>query len=356
MALLCAGEARGGAVSLWPTEVAALRRIARRDASAGKLLRAMQRRAARALREPPRPLPRIQTAGLLRSDPMKRRTRQALRDMPRVFALALRYALEKRPADRAKAEEILLAWAKTNQGAGQPIDDTNLEPLIEGYDLLRESLEKRVRAPVDRWLGQVAHALIAGIDPRRKTAINNWHSHRLKVIGLIGFATGADALRRYAQDGIRKQIERNLRADGSSFDFHHRDAVHYHAYDLEPLLRLAILLSPTGDLYRWVSPSGSSLRRSLRWLLPYARGEKTHAEFARSRSAFDRARSNAREPGHRAGEPFRPKRARGALELAQYFEPRLRRLVARLYRRKGARYPSWRVLVNEVTRRRGRPR
>ena len=42
---------------------------------------------------------------------------------------------------------------------------------------------------------------------------------------------------------IKKQIAANLRPDGSSLDFHERDALHYHCYDLEPLLTLAIAAS-----------------------------------------------------------------------------------------------------------------
>ena len=45
------------------------------------------------------------------------------------------------------------------------------------------------------------------------------------------------------------------------------------------------------DWYAWTSPKGASLPRSLDWLSAYARGEKTHIEFARSKIQFDRDRA-----------------------------------------------------------------
>ncbi len=70
---------------------------------------------------------------------------------------------------------------------------------------------------------------------------------------------------------ITRQIAFNLCADGSTFDFEVRDALHYVTYDLEPLAIAALAAREHGE--DWVTPR---LTAAVDWLLPYARGEKTH--------------------------------------------------------------------------------
>ena len=47
-------------------------------------------------------------------------------------------------------------------------------------------------------------------------------------------------------DGYRRQVAVDLDADGSSFDCHERDALHYHLYTLQPLLTLALAARRNG--------------------------------------------------------------------------------------------------------------
>ncbi|HXB06534.1 MAG TPA: alginate lyase family protein, partial [Puia sp.] len=247
----------------------------------------------------------------------------------------------------------LIAWADSNHSRGDPIDDTNLDPAIDAYDMVKERLTPGERNRINRWLRQTAEAGInAGYNrPERATAHNNWNSHRLKIIGELGFTIGDKNLQAYAINGIKEQIGRNLKADGSSEDFTSRDALHYHVYDLEPLLKLAIVLQrATGvDYYHYVAPSGASLAKSVTWLLPYLDGRQTHAEFVNSTVDFDRRRAQNGEAGYKPGTLFNPRNGITTLVLASWFDPGLLPLARQLTGSRN-RFPDWQAVINELNR------
>jgi Alginate lyase len=323
------------------------------DGSLQKLYDAQKRLADQALPEAPHPIDTIRSEGLLQGDPLKTATQEALKDMGKMYALALLYKIRSDAAYLRTLERYLNAWAKTNHSRGDPIDDTNLDPVIEAYDMIKGVLPADEQQAVRDWLQGTAAAEITAVynRPNRATSYNNWHSHRLKIVGEIGFAIGDSALEGYAVRGLETQIGRNLRPDGSSEDFALRDALHYHVYDLEPLLRLAIVVKrATGtDYYSFVSPSGSSIQRSVQWLLPYVTGEKTHAEFVNSTVEFDRRRARNGEAAYKAGSMFDPKNGVTVLLLAGFWDPSLLPL-ARTVSGMEVRYPVWQSVVNALVR------
>jgi hypothetical protein len=314
------------------------------DSGMLKLYAAHRRLAEQALTEDPHPIDTIRSEGLLQGDPKKTATQQALRDMGKIYALALVYKVNGSPAYLQRCEQYLGAWAETDKPRGDPIDDTNLDPLIEAYDMVKDELPPTNAAAVRVWLTATADSEITAVynRPNRATSYNNWHSHRLKIIGEIGFALGDTALEGYAVRGLAAQIGRNLMSDGSSEDFITRDALHYHVYDLEPLLRLAIVVKRATrvNYYTYTSPLGSSIQHSVEWLLPYLTGEKTHAEFVNSTVEFDRRRARNGEAAYKAGSLFDPKTGVGVLELAAFFDARLT-ATARKVAGTAERFPRW---------------
>jgi hypothetical protein len=311
----------------------------------------MQVMADAALEDTPNPIDTIRTEGLLQGDPRKTATWEALKDMHKLYALAMAWRITGRREYLDKSTVYLVAWADSNHSRGDPIDDTNLDPAIEAYDMVKGQLVTAENKRITAWLRQTAEAEMhaAYNRPERATSHNNWHSHRLKIIGEIGFAIGDKALEQYAVEGIKKQIGSNLQADGRSEDFISRDALHYHVYDLEPLLKLAIVLQhATGvDYYRYMAPSGASLEKSVQWLLPYLDGRQTHAEFVNSTVEFDRRRAQNGEAAYKAGTLFEPRNGIATLVLAAYFDPGLEGLAAKLA---GTSYPGWQAVINKVSR------
>jgi hypothetical protein len=334
-------------------EIRLLKSLLKTDSGVRQQYDALKRVADAALNEDPAPIDTIRSEGLLQGDPRKTATWAALRDMHKMYALALVYKVSRDKKYLKGAARYIMAWAATTTSRGDPIDDTNLDPAIEAFDMVKGDLPSEQTAAITNWLRQTADAEIHAPynRPGRATSFNNWHSHRLKIVGEIAFTIGDTALQGYTTRGLKEQIARNLNPDGSSADFVTRDALHYHVYDLEPLLTLAIVLQKaTGvDYYARKAASGSSIRQSVEWLLPFLDGRQTHAEFVNSTVEFDRRRALNGEKAYQAGTLFDPKNGVATLVLAAWFDPGLLQ-TARQLLGTNARYPTWQSVVNALWR------
>lgn len=334
-------------------EVRQLKDLAHSNGTVRRYVESLQAMANTALENEPNPIDTLRTEGLLQGDPRKTATWEALKDVHEMYALAVTYQVTRQREYLDKAAVFLIAWADSNFSRGDPIDDTNLDPAIEAYDMLKNDLVPGERKRICRWFSRIANAEIHARfnDSNRSTAHNNWNAHRLKIVGEIGLATGDKTLQADAIAGIKEHIGRNLLPDGRSKDFVARDAIHYHLYDLEPLLKLAIALKrATGvDYYTYQAPSGSSLQKSVEWLLPYLDGRQTHAEFVHSTVEFDRRRAQNGETSYKAGTLFQPGSAEATVVLAAYFDDKLMDLARRLLG-SDEQYPNWQAVINQVTR------
>lgn len=353
-ALLCLAAVSGaGAVpfQLPGGSPDSLRALVAGDASAAAAYRRVLGQADAALNAAPTPVAVLRCEGLLDRDPLKRDSESALKDLARAEALAWAWTVSGDPRYRDRARSGLLAWAALNRGRGDPIDDTRLEPALRAFDLVAADWAPDERGRVAAWFRQVADAEIAEsrAHPGRTTAFNNWNSHRIKIVGLAGLALDDEGYVAFAAAGYRRQLADDLRADGSSFDFEERDAVHYHLYTLEPLLALAEAFRRAGreDLFGLSCPGGGSLQKSVDFALPFVRGERAHAEYLHSKVAFDRERAAAGQAGFKAGRPFEPRAALGMLELYVYFRPEALGLIQDLSASRAA-YPDWQTVINRL--------
>ena len=208
--------------------------------------------------------------------------------------------------------KFILAWATTTEPTGNPIDGTNLDTLIESYDLTGMAMSATDRQTVDAWLGQIALRQINERKQNSATGFNNWNSHRLKLVGLIGFVLQDRQLIQMAVDGFHQQIAADLLPDGSSFDFHERNALHYHCYTLEPLLMLAIAAHQNGitGLYQYAAPNGASLAKSVAFLVPFAQGKLEHRGIRQLEGRLRSPPRRSRPEGISGRHPFDPKGAR----------------------------------------------
>lgn len=340
-------------VGLDQKEIRHLKGLLKEDSDARRWYDAQVRTADAAMAEDPDPIDTIRTEGLLQGDPRKTATQSALRDMRKMYALALVYRVTRDKKYLHRAAIYIMAWAATTGSRGDPIDDTNLDPAIEAFDMVKDDLPPEQTAAIADWLRRTAEAEIHAPynRPGRATSYNNWHSHRLKIVGEVAFAIEDTALQAYTIEGLKEQIGRNLNPDGSSSDFIARDALHYHVYDLEPLLTLAIVLQKaTGvDYYTYQASSGSSIRKSVEWLLPFVTGERTHAEFVHSTVEFDRRRAQNGEAAYRAGTLFDPKNGVATLVLAAWWDARMLQPVRQALGT-GARFPTWQAVLDALGR------
>jgi len=338
-------------VSLNKEEVANLGHLLKNDKEANALYAIVKRRADDALAQTPNPIDTVVSEGHLATDPKKIRTIQSLKDIDKIYSLSIAYVMDGNKKYLSKTGEFILAWATTNRPQGNPINDTKFEDLLFAYDLLKNNLPAEDDKMINSWLEQMADAEIkTGQSKTKITSLNNWNSHRLKVIGLIAYILNNDKYKNYIAEELPVQIEKNLLPDGSGFDFRERDALHYHVYTLEPLISLATVLKrATGkDFYHYSSPSGASIEKSIAFLIPFVSGEKMHAEFVNSKVAFDKKRAVNKEAGYEIGAPFKRTAGVNVLVEASYFDPSCMDAVRKAVGTSPVVYPTWQAVVNEV--------
>jgi hypothetical protein len=286
--------------------------------------------ADRQLDHAPRSMRSIHTEGLLPHQGIRDASIEAERDFPAARELALAYALTGDSRYAMAASHIIGAWLDVYRPDFNPIDETNIDALLEAYDLLPAD----AMAPMSVAFDNFARNLAKGYLDRMPgvhggTATNNWQSHRVKLATLSAYESGDDKLIGRARQVFVKQLRDNLLPNGEVLDFEQRDAIHYVVYDLEPLITAALAAKMHGeDWYGLATRSGAALRRSLDWLAPFADGSKVHQEFLRSRVRFDFERRDAGVAGF-SGE-FDPKNARNVFALAARVDARYAALAQKL--------------------------
>ncbi|WP_426395783.1 alginate lyase family protein [Ralstonia sp. R-29] len=300
-------------------------------------------RATQHLAQTPHPLPRLHTEGTLPHQGIYDESVSAARDFPlmRDAALAWRLTGDKRFVEQVDA--FLHAWVGTYMPSFNPIDETKFDALIQAYTLARDGLTPSTRDETQRFLRTLAEGYIARTNaakqPLSHTWINNWQSHRIKLMTMSVAALGDRTLMAQSRRLFLQQLANNVRPDGSVEDFEDRDALHYVVYDLEPLTLAAIAVQPYGQHWlRERASNGATLAAAIDWLVPYADGSRTHEEYVHSHVPFDKTRADAGLPGF-AG-PWSPKNAATLFWQAARLDPQYRPLAERLV----ATAPDWLAL------------
>jgi len=92
--------------------------------------------AKKALLEKPNPRDTIVSEGHLNTHPDKIASQTSMKDYKKIYALSLAYQMEGKPDYLSKAAEYLVAWANVNHPTGNPINDTKLDEVMMGYDMI----------------------------------------------------------------------------------------------------------------------------------------------------------------------------------------------------------------------------
>jgi len=298
-------------------------------------------KARAALTRPPGAIPQLHTEGTLPGKGIREISLKAKQDQAIVLNLALAWRLTGDRAYLDQAGRYLEAWADIYEPSFNPIDETGFDTLLMAYDLTEVDLPAATRSKVDKLWRGMAVGYLDAMDGKPRNHETNWQSHRVKLAAMAAFQTGDVALIERARAAFRAQITSNLRADGTVFDFHERDAIHYVTYDLDPLMMAALSAQAHGeDWFGWESPVGASLPGAVDWLAPYAKGEKVHIEFANSRIQFDRDRAAAGQKEY-APHPWAVSNGVSTFALASLLDPRYRVLRDDLVAKTGRRPQAW---------------
>ncbi|MBV6748911.1 alginate lyase family protein [Pseudomonas chlororaphis] len=267
--------------------------------SAKQLLAAAQRH----LGDGTHALAHLHTEGTLPHQGIRDQSIAAEKDWPVLRQAALAWRLSADPRYLQQVDLGLANWTTTYQPDFNSIDETNLDQLIDAYTLTANALSPQTRETSQAFLRKLGNGYIAQIrqfhGSKGGKEINNWQSHRVKLVTMAAAALADRAMLQQAFQLFQQQVADNLLPDGSVFDFKERDALHYVVYDLEPLVQAALATKPYGGNWlTYTAPTGSSLARSLDWLVPYANGQRNHQEFVHTSVKFDRDRANVGEAGY----------------------------------------------------------
>ncbi|MDN0081738.1 alginate lyase family protein [Crenobacter sp. SG2305] len=274
----------------------------------------------------PQAMPVLHTEGTLPHQGIYDQSVQAKRDFDYMRVLALAWRTEHDQAALDRLTVYFDAWTGVYRPSFNPIDETSMDGLIDAYSLSQADLPAATRENVRRLLRDMAEGYLARMQAMRPasqgTSVNNWQSHRVKLVTLAAVALHDGHLLNAARTAFLRQLDANMRADGSVIDFEERDALHYVVYDLEPLTRAALAARAMGqDWLVLAGRDGQSLQKGLNWLLPYADGRKTHEEeYVHTAVKFDLQRREAGLPGF-SGQ-WDPKSANGLYWAASLLDAR----------------------------------
>lgn len=253
---------------------------------------------------PPQPMAHVHTQGLLPGQGIHDASAAAERDWPRALRAAVAWRMGGDPALLHQVAHYLDAWSGTYQPDFNPIDETNLGQLFQAWALTRGALPAATNAAMAGLARRMAEGYLARLQAKTGSTyindINNWQSHRIKLLAITATTLGDPVLVTAARQWLMTQVAANIQPDGRTVDFVQRDALHYVTYDLEPLVQAALALTPygNGNLLDARSATGSSLAAALAWLAPYADGQRTHQEFVHTSEPFDIEREKAGLKGY----------------------------------------------------------
>ncbi|MBI3556933.1 MAG: alginate lyase family protein [Deltaproteobacteria bacterium] len=266
----------------------------------------------------------IHLEGVLPTRPEYAESDQALRSLDRVLLWSV-CARTAAPPLAAKCQAIARAgvakWiGKYAQPDGNPINESRLLALVKSIDLLIPVMPDTERRAATGWLRKL---IAAGDNFNRAQAgkeksTNNFETWRLAIRALAARTLADKTVLASAASLLTAHVRENIQADGSTWDYHHRDALHYHVYDLQAYVEIAVFAPEVlGDR------GLGEVLHALEFLRPFFAGERKHVEFVHSKVQFDRDRRNA-GMAHFQNENWDPKQARSLLRLARCRFPQIR--------------------------------
>lgn len=229
-------------VWLQDAERTRLRQIVQGDPEAKRLFAPVKARADESLRVAPSPVPAVIYEGRIEADRERGVTKKALYDMERLRDLLYAHAATGEAKYGDKAREFVMAWIGTTKATGNPVNMNKLDALAVAFAQLRASFSADEQKQVETWLRQMSDAIIKNT----KNNKGNWHSKRLKLVGITGFLFKDAKYIEWATTGYRQYVQDNVFPDGETLDLRHRDAMSYHVGGVVPLLEIAIAARSAG--------------------------------------------------------------------------------------------------------------
>jgi hypothetical protein len=326
-------------------QLVTLRNLASQHPEARRIAEDQKRAAMPYLGAPATPLRVIQYEGLVNTNPKRIETVQSLQQMGHAALLVKYWQISGSPEAAETLKDWTTAWLSTYEITGNDVNENKLTPLLIASYYFLEDVPPAQRDEIVQSVQSLGEAHFEAT--LNSTHFTNRYSKHVRLTALCGKILENPKWLDAADHGVKLFVENSLYADGSSFDFHHRDTLTYHSSSLRPPLQLALLAGDRGEaLYTWENSKGGSLKTSVDFVVPYAMGEKTREEWKNSKVDLDRRRAAAGLESYRTGRHYDPKNALELMELASAFDPELQEVVLHLTESKATRYPTFQTLLN----------
>jgi hypothetical protein len=302
----------------------------------------IEREADNIINREPSPLKYIHYEGVLETDPKRQKTQEHLKDMDRLALITLAYYGKQKPEYVSFIKRFVRAWGTTYKPTGNPINENKLEAVFCGYYLVKEEFSDSEQLELEEWMMEIVDM------ESRNTSMDNWETKRFKIMAEIALATDRGDFMQMAVERFKNYVANALNGDGSSVDFHERDALSYHVGGMVPLVNFSVLAEQqkiridNKSLYEWEAPNGASVKKSVHFLDPYVIGNKEHIEFKNTEVQFDIERCEAGLDNY-CPHIWEPEKSSTAdlYDLASAFEPELSEMSAMVLNTSNTRFPTW---------------
>lgn len=224
-----------------------------------------------------------------------------------------------------KFKTNVLHMVNTYVPTGHPIDESQFYILFEAFLTYRTLFTADEVRRINTWILAIGRAQIRTFKVGLNTK-NNWNSHRLKIVACAARVINSSELYTWAHTKFYEHIAINLLPDGSCYDWLERDSMSYVTYNLVAYL-IAIKhlqIRYKDDYYNYISPTGSSIKKSIYWTFSYIEGTQTNIMFMKSSVASDTTKTGW-------GKPWSKDDAKPMLQLAIPYDPPLKAYYAAQY-------------------------
>lgn len=264
-----------------------------------KLLRKVEKN----LHFSPRALEVLYSSGISNAqDPRLVETRKALRDSQDSVLFALAYQLTSEDKYLQQAQSILVSWGQTYKPTGNPIDETKFEYMLWAYDLIRCDMSDKNNWLIQEWLRDFQQKKNQW-SFSSSSGINNHRTHQLKILLMIDkILDDKDALVDHL-DQLTKHVDVNLLDTGKSVDYEERNALHYHVYNLEAWLEIALLEPRYAD----------KVAASYAFLKEQINTDNIHQQFSLSKQEIDQKRAAGGFDKYKIGGDYQVNKAAKAI-------------------------------------------
>ncbi|OGI02433.1 MAG: hypothetical protein A2Y25_01230 [Candidatus Melainabacteria bacterium GWF2_37_15] len=168
---------------------------------------------------------------------------------------------DKQCLEQAKIR--LLEAIKINKPTGHPINETNLDGFVFGYNFIKQEFTEEEKNTILAWFSEMR-------EKHEKwkfgptSGINNWKTHNLKMLLLLDRALEDEESFNKHIEEAKQHYQKNIinEITGESYDYSQKgNSLHYHTYNLESWLEIALLSNEFKDM---VQPQFNFLRQHLK--------------------------------------------------------------------------------------------